>query len=298
MKDETSWMKFCLGTEASAAESDTEDGDNHSEAGADDIAEKGQDIDDRKAVLLQEFTRDEQEEQEGTNASDNRPSPSQPAVDDGPVLYACGVSPSTRLMLQFDQVLTQRLLGYHAGWLQKSARIQEGGNLEQCATGWPEIAVQCQWIFCLLARLEKPLYQDTAATVRDIYRSLCVIRLALANSITSLGTGSAHVNDLADRQVDDALNLNRGGKGVRFVGLDSNDEEVYEAADGVDEKYIAIRDANCSDPVASAADNHLAVLNTIIVICGKYFGQAEESIDDPFIESNECNFEDGDEGDY
>lgn len=36
-----------------------------------------------------------------------------------PIEYPVGIIPTTSLMLQFDQVLTQRLIGYHLKWLKK-----------------------------------------------------------------------------------------------------------------------------------------------------------------------------------
>lgn len=42
------------------------------------------------------------------------------------IQYSVGVVPTTSLMLQFDQVLTQKLIGYHVKWLTiRISRIQE-----------------------------------------------------------------------------------------------------------------------------------------------------------------------------
>ena len=76
--------------------------------------------------------------------------------------------PTTALLLQFDQVLTQRLLAMHTNWLN-STEISEAKG---------------QWLYGLLARLEKPLYQDSAAVVRQLYRRCCILRSQLAGAET------------------------------------------------------------------------------------------------------------------
>ncbi|CAM9687749.1 unnamed protein product [Scytosiphon promiscuus] len=71
-----------------------------------------------------------------------------------------GTPPTMRLALQFDQVLTQRVLAFHADWLRD--------NLLSRA--------RAVWIYTLLACLEKPLGSETAALVREVLRRCCAQR--------------------------------------------------------------------------------------------------------------------------
>eukprot|EP00752_Nemacystus_decipiens_P018241 g16369.t1 len=71
-----------------------------------------------------------------------------------------GTPPTMRLAMQFDQVLTQRVLAFHADWLRD--------NLLSRA--------RAVWIYTLLACLEKPLGSETAALVREVLRRCCAQR--------------------------------------------------------------------------------------------------------------------------
>ncbi|RLN50003.1 hypothetical protein BBJ28_00022584 [Nothophytophthora sp. Chile5] len=74
--------------------------------------------------------------------------------------------PHLRLLLQFDQVLTRRLLDYHASWLD---------DLE--AT--PLSRARAVWIYALLARLDKPVHAGVAATIRQLLRRCWTLRCEL-----------------------------------------------------------------------------------------------------------------------
>ncbi|GMF52440.1 unnamed protein product [Phytophthora fragariaefolia] len=74
--------------------------------------------------------------------------------------------PHLRLLLQFDQVLTRRLLDYHAAWLS-----------EEDAT--PLSRARAVWIYALLARLDKPVHANVAATIRQILRRCWTLRSEL-----------------------------------------------------------------------------------------------------------------------
>jgi len=68
-----------------------------------------------------------------------------------------GVAPSLSLILQFDQVLTQKLLGY---WVD----LLEVLPMNRQASGW---------IYALLSKIQWPLHRDTAAMLRAILRLCC-----------------------------------------------------------------------------------------------------------------------------
>jgi hypothetical protein len=73
-------------------------------------------------------------------------------------------SPSLSLILQFDQVMTQRVLRYNVSWLQRSKKFSKN---------------RTSWIYGLLARLDFPLFQDIVATIRLLYRITCTLRASL-----------------------------------------------------------------------------------------------------------------------
>ena len=162
--------------------------------------------------------------------------------------YRSSVYPSNQLLLQFDQVLTQRLLGYISQWLLfPSLKIWETvikASTDDCKNSEERYDLGerlCAWTFSLLSRLEKPLYMDTSATVRNIYRQLCVQRMELFHAVTSKTnsprTDSSNNGSSAKRSMDTAqLSMNE---------------------------------------LPATAQKALALLNTIIVICGNYFGQQE-----------------------
>ncbi|TYZ60481.1 hypothetical protein PybrP1_006925 [[Pythium] brassicae (nom. inval.)] len=63
--------------------------------------------------------------------------------------------PHLRLLLQFDQVLTRRLLEYHAEWLEDVTALSRA---------------RAVWVYALLARLDKPVHAGVAATIRQLLR--------------------------------------------------------------------------------------------------------------------------------
>ncbi|KAH7488383.1 hypothetical protein PRIC1_007501 [Phytophthora ramorum] len=74
--------------------------------------------------------------------------------------------PHLRLLLQFDQVLTRRLLDYHAAWLSDGDAT-------------PISRARAVWIYALLARLDKPVHASVAATIRQILRRCWTLRCEL-----------------------------------------------------------------------------------------------------------------------
>lgn len=78
--------------------------------------------------------------------------------------------PSVSLILQFDQILTQRVLSHHVRWfeeLQKQHTLTSGWR-EDMKTTWclPE---RCRWAYALLVNLASPLHRDTLADIRRLY---------------------------------------------------------------------------------------------------------------------------------
>lgn len=76
-----------------------------------------------------------------------------------------GHYPSVRLLLQMDQVMIRRILSHLAHYVQD---------------GWsPGSEQRSTWFFALLARLERPIHRDDAATLYRILKYLTLWRAKL-----------------------------------------------------------------------------------------------------------------------
>uniref|UniRef100_K3WHS7 Gem-associated protein 2 n=1 Tax=Globisporangium ultimum (strain ATCC 200006 / CBS 805.95 / DAOM BR144) TaxID=431595 RepID=K3WHS7_GLOUD len=82
-----------------------------------------------------------------------------------------GTPPHLRLLLQFDQVLTRRLLAYHTDWLEDDVVLLS--------------RARAVWIYALLARLDKPVHAGVAATIRQLLRRCWLLRNELSSSYSS-----------------------------------------------------------------------------------------------------------------
>ena len=69
-----------------------------------------------------------------------------------------GMKPSVRILLQMDQVMARRVLEHQLCWVE---------------SGWPLSKQRGRWIYGLLARLDKPLHREDAATLRKFVKILC-----------------------------------------------------------------------------------------------------------------------------
>jgi hypothetical protein len=314
LKQESHWFKLCLGENShlgrdieetntpNSAENDSED---------DTSPEQSTDLLSKKDALLREFA-----------SNSSLKSPDNP-FEDLPIQYSVGVVPTTSLLLQFDQVLSQKLIGYHVKWLTKRVlRLQSLYQIRLADHHLPfppssrflcrhedlclpvhdlilqwgcMITLHCRWIYSLLARLETPLYQDAAADIREIYRTACLARWDLEQYATSL-LQSADRKQIISRSNSKDLTSNPQVKSchskgvVRFSGV-FDDEDETRARSLSDSEQIDLEDLSLfSNEVSLKSLEYLAALNTIIIICGKYFGQEEES-----GWSDGSSYEDGEE---
>lgn len=80
-----------------------------------------------------------------------------------------GTPPHLRLLLQFDQVLTRRLLEHHTDWL-----VNDAVSLSRA---------RAVWIYALLARLDKPVHARVAATIRQLLRHCWQLRNGLQEPV-------------------------------------------------------------------------------------------------------------------
>jgi hypothetical protein len=182
----------------------------------------------------------EEEEEEGTAA----------VASFDPAASAPCLAPSTALLLQMDHVMAQRVLKHLDEWLAQAARSDTAGfcvspvdtefNLRQCEYLYSSYYYSCQWTYALLARIERPLHKDSSAVIRALCRTGVALRFLAVEYCLRLRTGS------------------RGGA--------EGGEVVVSPAAGAEE----------SDS-AAAAQHYLSklvsMLNTLILVCGVYFGQ-------------------------
>ncbi|CAK4627287.1 hypothetical protein LEN26_014672 [Aphanomyces euteiches] len=76
-------------------------------------------------------------------------------------------SPAVKVLLQMDQVLTQRLLYTMLNWLEDTDNAEDIPRVSR---------LRAVWLYGLLARLEKPLVAEMDACVRDIFRWCWIAR--------------------------------------------------------------------------------------------------------------------------
>lgn len=72
-----------------------------------------------------------------------------------------GHEPTTRLMCQFDQIIIRKLISHHTRYV---------------AAGCIVTVKRMQWIYAILARLDKPLHRDEASVLMEMLRELCRVR--------------------------------------------------------------------------------------------------------------------------
>jgi hypothetical protein len=100
------------------------------------------------------------------------------------------------------------------------------------------------WLYSLMSRLLKPLPGEVASAMRQLYRTCCRMRLHLVEAF------------IARR---DDSQLRSGGKSgpLEQHGRQEADDQTHDEAE---EEF----------------DRKLAIINTMIVITGLYFGQGED----------------------
>jgi len=125
VKDKAGWHEFCLGR------------------------------DEAEGNLYGHFEIQDDDSQDESNGSDSE---HEELPDWTTNVAVTGHTPSVRLILQFDQILTRRLLSHLVAYF---------------CDGWPTSTTRLSWIYALLARLEKPLHMEEQATLRNLIRECC-----------------------------------------------------------------------------------------------------------------------------
>ena len=130
--------------------------------------------------------------------------------------------PTTPLLLQFDQVLTQHLISMHCNWLA-AIPTSSSGRAAMTHTSML-LEERCQWLYGLLARLEKPIYHEAAAVLRRLFRCCCALRASLDES---------HINFNSDLA---SLNLLILISGTYFGQSESNSNIRFDDEDEIEEE--------------------------------------------------------------
>lgn len=118
-------------------------------------------------------------------------------VDDDFDEHPSNVTPTVSLLLQFDQVLTQRIIKYlieHIGERFACLSYCSNNSFKKYFVCRSQITPQeGLWLFSLLANLEKPLDCDVSALIRQLYRICCRLNSEMQTG-DGFGESAAVVN--------------------------------------------------------------------------------------------------------
>lgn len=139
MKDRASWHIFCLGADEASGNANSYYGNEYGKT-------DDRDADDNDGgITTQKKTETCPLKEEATWRKD---------------LPANGYEPQCRLLLQMDQVMIRNVLSHLIYYINLGWSITSG------------IGRRAEWIFALLARLEKPIHRDDAAVLFDLLKKL------------------------------------------------------------------------------------------------------------------------------
>jgi gem associated protein 2 len=148
--------------------------------------------------------------------------PSTPAWEMNLPSNSDGHTPSVSLLLQMDQVMVRRVLSHMTSYIDN---ISVDSRQNGCY----------MWIYALLARLERPIHRDDAATLFTLLKRLTLVRSQVPESALSADPLDTSSRTMFDRSTTNNVNI-----------------------DVVD---------------LSNTRQFLATLNTLIAIVGVYFEQ-------------------------
>lgn len=138
MKDRSSWHTFCVGVDEASGNSGSYFADDYCDNNA------------RKAA------EDKTKEGDSNNTEELPPWKANLPVD--------GYEPSVCLLLQMDQVMIRRVLSHLAYYINLGWSVTSGSGR------------RAEWIYALLARLEKPVHRDDAAVLFGLLKNLTSAR--------------------------------------------------------------------------------------------------------------------------
>lgn len=163
MKCRESWHEFCVGATTSVADDYKQEGQGKGLANAPTSSKHGSGKGDSQT------NNDEPAEKNGQSSMTDRPAAVQVLLWKAN-LPRGGFDPTVRLLLQMDQVMIRRVLSHMAFFVdichQTNIVINNNSNNERVM----------EWIYALLARLQKPVHRDDAAVLFGLLRDLSVAR--------------------------------------------------------------------------------------------------------------------------
>lgn len=120
------------------------------------------------------------------------------------------LEPTLSLLLQFDNVLSQKLLRYLIEWAEEHS--------------WS--LKLSRWLYSLLARIEKPLHREVVALIRQLFRKCCALRFELAPRIENFSQNNNFDHEyLASLNLIITLTGIYFGQGESFIDYNIEDME-------------------------------------------------------------------------
>ena len=148
MKDRPSWHIFCVGLDEASGNSGSYFADDYGDAYNNNVG--------KNTV-------------ERNKANDNKTEELPPWRTNLPV---DGYEPSVCLLLQMDQVMIRRILSHLAYFVNLGWSVTSGSGR------------RAEWIYALLARLEKPVHRDDAAVLFGLLKNLTLARSKIDFSLS------------------------------------------------------------------------------------------------------------------
>ena len=109
---------------------------------------------------------------------------------------SAGRAPLTTLLCSLRPNVVVRVLEYHVGWCEAVDMVLPGGGVLGDVTS-PSAPMMGEWLFALLARLEKPLHPDVESSLRTLALVAAKQRLALAREeVSGDGQPDPRINGL------------------------------------------------------------------------------------------------------
>ncbi len=172
MKDRAAWHVFCLGKEEAYGNAGGYYEDSGEEEQSENTAQvlskstsEGVDGAATKEATAQEQPQNTADGNAASTAQSTSPDQLAKLVYNSDNIPANGYSPTTSLLLQFDQVLTRTVFHHHVHFL--------------CEWRFSLTHSRAMWMYALLARMEKPWHREECSAVRRVLRECCARRWEL-----------------------------------------------------------------------------------------------------------------------
>ncbi|KAG7350967.1 SMN interacting spliceosome biogenesis protein [Nitzschia inconspicua] len=201
MKCRDSWFTFCCGNAVDASSNESKKEENtKSDAGMITTPSQNETESGRDHLPI------------SNDNSTNTNTPSQPWKENLP---NDGFVPTVKLLLQMDQVMVRRVLSHLAYFFHAQLR----------ATSAAGPIKLLEWIYALLARLEKPVHREDAAILFGLLKDLCFARSLIDGNGVMVETALKPLNVLI---LLIGVYFEQGG-GMSTVMATANEKEDVES---------------------------------------------------------------------